>query len=325
MLMEAFDSTRRRLAAALSTSEMLAAAAALERAGVDAERADRLVQAVVEDLGTRAPILALRTEIAASCGGRTAESLERLLLIRAATRRLPALVTLPVSDDVKRLTLEAFDDIACPHGAAAFDVERGSFVALAKLTTLRRFPAGQFHWERSGIPRSWLLKVKGRERLALVSLIVRALHGLKPVFFIHLNAHRKNRFILTERESDRSYFRMAQSMALQPDVRALVASSWLNSPDTFAVSPHLAWMNRTPVDHGALEVTMGPASPDCGVLARSPERKRAYEAGTFKPTVGLVVWPRPNMLEWAAAHPEFQDAPSHKEDRDHAVAPAHAG
>ena len=124
------------------------------------------------------------------------------------------------------------------------------------------------------------------------------------MFFPHLNANRRNRW-LTEGESNRSYYRMAQSMRLQPEIKGLVASSWLRSPATLKVSPQLAWMNRTVLDHGGLVVTMGPADPGCGVLERSPERQRLYEAGLFQPTIGLAVWPRQAMLDWADAHPEL--------------------
>ena len=80
----------------------------------------------------------------------------------------------------------------------------------------------------------------------------------RPVFFPHLNAHRKNRWVLTEDESNRSYYRMAQSLVRQPHVKGLVASSWLHSSDTFVVSPHLAWMNRTFLENGGLVVRDGP-------------------------------------------------------------------
>jgi len=324
MLLQACDATRERLTAALGTPELAAAAVALDLAGVDVVRGHRIMLGVSEPLETRAPIQALAAFASGPALDTAPGAIERLLLLRSASRSLQQVPGLPVSDDVKRLLLEAFDDIAAPRRGIAFDAARGSFVALAKLVTLRRFPAGQFHWERSGIPRSWVLKVKGRERLALLYMITKTMKGFAPVFFIHLNAHRKNRFMLTEREADRSYRRMAESMRLQPDIKGLVASSWLNSRDTFAVSPHLEWMNRTFVANGALEVTMGPADPDSGVLARSPERRRAYESGAFRPTTGLVVWPREAMLAWADAQRSL-DAPAiQDEECDDAVA-SHAG
>jgi hypothetical protein len=305
MLALPFDDVRRRCTAALEAPELRRAASALERTGVDAVQGHRLVAEITEhDTRVRDQLVAMRAAV-----GSTDGSLERLLLLRSALQALDRVPRLPVSDDVKRLFCDSFDYVACPPDGATFHAARGSFAALCKLVSLRRFPAGQFHWEVSGLPRSWVLKVSGRERLTLMWWIATKLKGFAPVFFIHLNPHRKNKYLLTEREADRSYFRMAQAMALQPEVKGLVASSWLNSPDTFTVTPHLAWNNRTFADNGAFVTTMGPADPGCGVLARSPERTKAYEAGTFTPTLGMVIWPRAAMLAWAAAHPELGHKP----------------
>jgi hypothetical protein len=86
----------------------------------------------------------------------------------------------------------------------------------------------------------------------------------------------------------------------------MITSAWLFSPDTYVVSPHLSWLNRVFLENRALVATVGPDSPDSGVLYRSPERQRAFENGTFKPTLGLIVWPREEMIAWANAHPELQ-------------------
>jgi hypothetical protein len=321
MVTALIEQARLRCSDALSTPELTAVALALGRAGVGTADGERFVREISEhDARVRNEILAVRSTVGSSDG-----SLERVLLLRGALDALPRVSRLPVSDDVKRLFCEAFEYVAAPPPGAKFEAARASFVALCKLVTLRRFPAGQFHWEISGVPRSWLLKVTGRERLRLLFWLAARLKGRAPVMFIHLNAHRRNRFLLTEREADRSYFRMARSLALQPGVKGLVASSWLNSPDTFAISPHLSWMNRTFLENGALVVAMGPADPGSGVLARSPERKAAYDAGTFRPTVGLVIWPRDAMLAWAASHPELGNRPPAVVPRPELLADASAG
>jgi hypothetical protein len=126
-----------------------------------------------------------------------------------------------------------------------------------------------------------------------------------PAFVIHTGVGGKN-YLLLEREAERSYYRMAQSMAMQPRMIGLITSSWLHSPDTFAISPHLAWLNRVFRENGAVLATMGPADADCGVLHRSPERRRAYEEGRLKPTLGLVIWPRDAMLAWARTRPDLE-------------------
>jgi len=95
-------------------------------------------------------------------------------------------------------------------------------------------------------------------------------------------------------------------MELQPAVRGFITCAWFHSPDTYTVSPHLAWLNQVFLENGALVATVGPDDPASGVLDRSPERRQAYENGTFKPTLGLIVWPREEMIAWAARHPELE-------------------
>lgn len=306
MLTPLTEHTRVALARSLADPALVEVAAALQRHQLDST-CQSIVGSITTANGQQSRLKTIKDDLAADTPAWSAGSFERLLILREQQKALPRLASLPVSDDVKRLFCEEFQYVASPPGSAVFDVSRGSFVALCEVATLRRFPAGQMHWNLSGLPRSWVLQVKGRERLTLLAWIAAKLHGFRPVFFPHLNPNRANRWMLTEQESNRSYYRMAQSLAHQPDVKGLVASSWLHSPDTFAASPHLAWMNRTFVENGGLVVLMGPADPDCGVLSRSPERKKLYDAGLFKPTTGLVIWPRREMLEWAERHPELGD------------------
>jgi hypothetical protein len=66
-------------------------------------------------------------------------------------------------------------------------------------------------------------------------------------------------------------------------------------------------MNAVFLNNDGGVVPLGSVDPDSGVLHRSPERRQAYEAGTFRPTEALVVWPRAAMLAWAAGHEELRD------------------
>lgn len=304
MLAPLIEDTRRAIEAALAEPDLERVAAALRRSHIE-ETCDALVTAVTTFNGMQAALKAIRIELSEEPSAPLTGVFERLLLLRQARKALPQIDSLPVSEDVKRLFCEEFRYVARPPRQVTFHVMRARFVAQCELASLRRFPAGQFHWTVSGLPRSWVMKVKGRDRLRLLYWIARRMRGFGPVFFPHLNANRRNRW-LTELEANRSYYRMAQSMMFQPAVKGLVASSWLRSPDTAKVSPHLEWVNRTMLENGGLVVVMGPADPDCGVLTGSLERRRLYDAGVFKPTIGLTIWPRDAMLAWAERHPELR-------------------
>jgi len=232
---------------------------------------------------------------------------ERFLIVSAAAESTGRVDTLPVDERVKHLTLQAFERYATGDVPEPFDLSRSSFVAMGGIATLSRFPAGQLDWVVSGIPRSWVLRARWRGLPRLVASLAFELRGFGPAFFSHLNPNRRNQNMLLERESLRSYHRMARSMERQPWIRGLVTASWLHSPDTFAVSPHLKWLNTVFRDNGGHIVPLGPVDEKCGVLHRSPERQRAFDLGTFTPTEALVIWPRAAMLAWAHGHQELRD------------------
>lgn len=178
--------------------------------------------------------------------------------------------------------------------------------ALAACAALIRFPAGQLDWEVSGIPRSYLLKVPMRDMPRVFRTVAADLHGVRPCFTVHMGVQRYP-LLFVEQESHRAYHRIAQSMAMQPAIKGLIAASWYHSAETIRVSAHLAWTNRTPLAHGAVVTDIGPASPEDGFLVGSAERRRLFEAGSYRPTIGLLIWPRRDLLAWADAHPEYGD------------------
>jgi hypothetical protein len=233
-------------------------------------------------------------------------ALERWLLLHAALQALPRLQSLRVPWRVKSLFCEEYQHLATADGGALAKVRAGNarFAGLAKIATLRRFPAGQFDWEVSGVARSDVLAVSLRDLPKTLRFLGLRMGGLKPAFFSHLSPRRPNRSLL-EDEANRSYFQMAKAMELQPEILGFAACSWFRSPATHAVSPHLAWMSRVFVENGGMVVEAGAADPDCGVLYRSATRRQLFESGVFKPTRGLVLWPRRAMIEWANAHPEL--------------------
>ena len=232
---------------------------------------------------------------------------ERFLIVAAAHDALDRLAALPVDERVKDLFCQNFQMYATGRTPQPFDLSKASFVAMGQIATLSRFPAGQLDWEVSGIPRSWLFKVRPSRLPRLIATIGWEWRGFGPAFFSHLNPNRRNQGILLERESLRAYHRMARSMLLQPGIKGLITASWLHSPDTFAISPHLKWLNEVFLQNGGHVFPLGAAAVDSGVLHRSPERQQAYDAGTFKPTEALIVWPREAMLAWAAGHEELRD------------------
>lgn len=240
--------------------------------------------------------------------GRTRALTVREDLLHTALASLPRVARLPVEPIVMLRLCDVFRSF-CELPRGDDDVRFRPDLdfhgcALAGCAALTRFPAGQLDWEISGLPRSYLLRMPFQDLPRVCRTIVRDLRGLRPCFTAHMGVRRYS-LLFVEAESHRSYHRMARSMTLQPDVKGLLMAAWLHSPETIRVSAHLAWTNRTPLAHGATLTDLGPASPSDGFLTGSPERQRLFEAGRYRPTIGMIIWPRPALLAWAAAHPEF--------------------
>lgn len=301
------NGTRERCEAALQRPEVRAVADALRQGGVDADALVHTVRRIAD--GSDPDALARLRESAARAGAETGNAeVERLLLTDAALRALPRLPQLPVAPAVRRAFREAFELFA-GEGEPLLARTRGgrnAFASLCRIAILERFPAGEFEWEVSGLPRSWLFKVPKRELPRLAWTLAAQMRGLAPVFFPHVGVVRPKRIMMVEEEVNRSYYRMAMSLPMQPEIRGLVTSSWFYSPEIGQISPHLEWMPRFFQQNGGLVTTMGPADPESsGVLARSRKRQQMYKNGELKPKLGLVIWPRAAMLCWAEAHPEY--------------------
>jgi hypothetical protein len=305
MLSRLIEETRQLCHEAVARPELARAAAALAMRG--GPRAAWAVTAVVsESPESHAAMRQLMAAIRDPDRDAPAE-LEQLLLTSSALVALDELPSVPVGERVKALLCDEFRAFACVGVSERSDLLSGPrFPSLCRLATLRRFPAGQFHWEVSGIPRTYLLRVAPRALPRTLTFVAARMGGLSPVFYSHLNPRRPDRS-LSERESNRSYFQMAKALELQAEVKGFAACAWFRSPDTAVVSPHLAWVNRVFLENGGFVVRAGRADPEGGVFHRSVTRRRLYEMGAFTPTNGLALWPRRAMIAWAAAHPEFAD------------------
>jgi len=232
-------------------------------------------------------------------------SVERALLLLAAQHAAAKLPGIPIAERVKELFADEFEFFAkpTPEWMSNFRYDNIRFREMARLATLHRFPAGQFHWELTAFPRSWLLQTLHVGKL--LYHIARRMGGFSPLFEFHLNSRRRNRVMLLEKQANISYYRTAKSILLQPAVKGLMLASWLYSESTAEVTPHLAWLRTVPQSGGAMAIDLGPAPEDSGFLIGSEERRKQYHEGSYRPRMGCVLWARADLIAWAKQHPEF--------------------
>jgi hypothetical protein len=304
------DETRDTCVRRLASDDLQAVGLALSARHIDGPVCARLLAEVDEAPSTIRGILEIKQDIASSGLPVDSWKVERSLLLGAALHGLPDVSRLRVNTRVQALICDEFRFFASAEPSQLGKSEAGSarFARMAKIATHRRCPAGQFEWEVGGIARRDALRVSPRRLPGTVAFILGRMGGFGPVFFSHLNPRRAQRS-LVEAEADHSYFQMAAAMELQPEIRGFAACSWFRSPGVQRVSPNLAWLSRVFLENGGRVVDAGREDPECGVLHRSATRRRLYESGQFTPRRGLVMWPRRDMLAWAAAHPECADPP----------------
>jgi hypothetical protein len=268
-----------------------------------------LVQGVSELASTQRELEALKMRLIESTRDLDETAVARYALIQAARLSLDKLHNAPLYRTVQALICKKIHLFANPDDGwlPQFRIGSASFIAMCKIATLRRFPAGQLDWEVSGLPRSWILRVRPKNLPRLLQYVTTRFGGFGPAFFSHVALHKSDSLLLMEREMGRSYYRMAKCLEIQPSIRGFLTSSWFYSEETFRVSPHLNWLTRVFQENGGIVLDMGPAPLDSGVFTRSPERRTLYESGQFKPTNALVLWGRNEMIKWSSNHPEFGD------------------
>lgn len=268
--------------------------------GVDDRALTSMLARVTDAPRGQDEVVRLRARVQAEEPGVPLGAVERYALMRVALGALAGIPRLPVPEDVKQLLLDEFLWLTRPSERESGWLVAPNYVfsALCKLVTFRRFPAGQLHWEVSGLQRSASWRVRWRDLPRLARGIM-SLGGFRPAFTPHL-AWRRRQIVLSEREHRRSLFLMAKALELQPDIRGFVGEAWFYSPDTPRVSPHLAWATRLFEQSGGTVVVSGRAPENSGVFEGSRARRQKANAGEFQPTIGLVIWPRSAMQRWAA-------------------------
>jgi hypothetical protein len=245
-------------------------------------------------------------------------------ILQACRVALPRIAQTPVDDSIKQQFIETFLRIAMQPERVArlLDPHREPFNEIARIVTLRRFHAGQSSFDIMALPRTWLLKVHPLALPGLLAEIVGGMGGLGPIVMPHLNYWRDKPMLMLQQENERAMWRIARSIELQPQIRGLVASSWLYSIEVGRVSPHLAWVRDFYLENGAYLVDMERAAERSGFLIGSEARRRLYQEGKFRPRETLVLWRRQDILAWARGRPETQGGEPQRAARSVVCTPA---
>lgn len=303
------DLTRSLCESALISSPLAEADAFLAQAGVTPSLRGRWLRAGAEHKRPTPELVSVcRAAISQGKLASGSVDLERALLVRAALSALDEIPGLAVDESVKHLFCKEFEFYAKPADDALgnFDLNGRLFSAMSEIVSLTRFPAGQYQWVVSGFPRSWFVRVPPSRMAGLCWFLAKRMGGLFPYFVPHVSATTHRAAFLTERGYYKAFYRMASALEMQPDIKGIMAVSWMHSRETHRISPHLGFYNRPYTEAGGVCVELWPAGPKDGFLKGDPARTALYNSGQYKPTHALVLCTREQALRWKGNHSEIE-------------------
>jgi hypothetical protein len=247
---------------------------------------------------------------AETAGGFPRGSFERFATLQVFQAALPRLSALPVDASAKRLFCEICAQVADADERLTprFDLHHPDFFQMAHLATLRWLPAGQMCFEVMRFARWWLLKINPLDWPGLIRELALGFRGRQPTIGAHIWEWRSNPRLILPRDYQEAFLRIAQTVALRPEVKGLTIEGWFYSASVAELFPHLAWLRQFFLERDAYFVDMGPAAPDSGFLVGSAKRRQLYQEGQFRPRRTLILWRREAVLAWAAS-PGWSDSP----------------
>jgi hypothetical protein len=283
--------------------ELTVVAERLTSLGKDQAQCVQIVRGVTDSRHSQQPVFAIKEALHNPPG----DALERVLLTYAVQEFESQLDLLPVHARVILIMRKEFQSYRkAPGSKPALLAGTDPFVTACKIATGRRFPAGPMDWVRGGIPRSWLAKMEWRKLPGVLQCLLGECGGTQPVFYLHLAPAPRNRSLVIPAEVHRAYYRMARSLELQPEIKAVATASWFHDPEMLRITPHIAPLNAPYLEWGGrILASIGEAPADSGFLDYNPERRKLYESGELRPRATLAVWPRQAAIRWAQQHPEL--------------------
>jgi hypothetical protein len=235
---------------------------------------------------------------------RRAEFLRGVLALLLEQHK-PLIEGLAVPQAVKQLVEREYrriERLLSKGGDDAFDLRHHTMRCDFRIVAFGRIPAGIEHIELGGVPRSLVWTGDVKQALQVGSALLRA-GGATPFYSAHLTHGIKPWAFLMAYNSETQavwHRNVAECLVMNPGVRGLIASSWWYDPQMASVAPHLEFLTRDSLAHGAVLARVGPTEGSTNnALAHSPERQRLYANGTYRPVSYSVIWTREALIRWA--------------------------
>lgn len=241
------------------------------------------------------------TAIAARAGSDTLEAYHRLAMIRSITGRAPA-PGQPLTAETSALLRTYLERVVTEMGSPRQGFYLHGNDRFAKDFAVCRgklLPCGvEFVDRTSGVPRRTLLSGGLRQLVSSLGFFTTRAGGFRPFYELHFD--RRSIRAFNEDGYAELYLRIADLLALDPEARGVMSSSWWHDPRLAAISPELAFIDRHPKGAGARLLFVEENRTAAADATRFAERRTTLHAqGLYRPRVYLLVWARQDILAWA--------------------------
>jgi hypothetical protein len=116
-----------------------------------------------------------------------------------------------------------------------------------------------------------------------------------------LRVHTEPRWLEDWNEAgwEEAYRQCARLLRSRPHLLGLAATAWFYDPQLAGISAHLCYCRERLLERGAVMMRVGTSAFDiASATARSPTRRKLYEAGRYVPVSYSLLWPRERLLRW---------------------------
>lgn len=232
-------------------------------------------------------------------GGRSAvEAMCRLVML-ALIRHGPVLHGLKLTDELAALRASALQAIL-----AGIETPRRGFhhhdndAFLKDLAVCRGklLPAGvELIEPLAGIGRRIVTEGGLAGIVPRAAFFLARMGGFKPFCALHFDRRRIAEFNAEGYAA--LYRRLADLLALNPQLKGMVSASWWHDPALARISPELGFVDALPRAAGARVFrSIENAHATADAIRFAPERARLYREGAWQPRVHLLAWPRRDLL-----------------------------
>lgn len=232
------------------------------------------------------------------------EAFHKFLLLKLIAKHLVDIETIDMPYEIVDLYKKNFNRIAGEIETSQYKgpylYSNDKFCKDIALCSMRLIPVGPRKIHCSTLSKRFLLKGGISQCYNGLIFIFFDLKGFKPLYEMHTDS--KDSDLLKEFNPEgfkKSYFRIAELLNKNKDIKGIFGTSWFYDPSLDNVSPRLTYVRKMLIEAGGKIFYIG--SDDQAVrnsIQKSKNRRKLYQEGKYLPTNYLIVCPRRKLIEW---------------------------